>query len=134
MAIFFLWEEFFKFITLWLSLSFPMIFYFIPMPFPFNNVLFNGVIVLFILCNNQIEKRYGRKIESSGYWGVTLAIASFTALGSFSKQELTDIGFCLSDDKPILSYFMIKWSFFFWAMILLPVVLGKVFDRQAKLE
>jgi len=61
-----------------------------------------------------------------------MCIAVLTTLGSFSKEELIEFGFKFLLTESSWPYFVLKLSFFFWSLTLLPVVLDKFFNKNQK--
>ncbi|MCT8823998.1 hypothetical protein KZ326_06575 [Glaesserella parasuis] len=106
-------------------LALPRLFYLSHISYWLACVLVNGIPLLLILIHRHTKKDF----DNPAYIPAIMCIAVFTTFGSFSKDELTEFGFHFLLTEPIWAYFSLKLSFFFWSLVLLPVVLEKLFKK-----
>ncbi|WP_237052496.1 hypothetical protein [Mannheimia granulomatis] len=81
--------------------------------------------MLLILIHRYIKQDF----DNPAYLPAIMCITVLTTFGSFSKEELIEFGFRFLLTESIWAYFALKLSFFFWSLILLPVVLDKFFKK-----
>ncbi|OOH89513.1 hypothetical protein BMT54_06365 [Pasteurellaceae bacterium 15-036681] len=107
-------------------LALPRIFHSGNLSYGITATLVNGVPLLLILIHCYTKTDF----DHSAYLPAIMCITVLTTFGSFSKDELIEFGFRFLLTEPMWAYFFLKASFFFWSLLLLPVVLGKFFNKD----
>lgn len=115
--------------ALFFYLLVPRIFTMVEIPYFPSLILLSLPPITLVLIHCYLVKKHQKDFDSPAYLPAIMNIAVFTTLGSFSKDELIEFGFRFLTTEPIWSYFAIKSTFFFWSLILLPVVLDKFFKK-----
>ncbi|SUT93443.1 Uncharacterised protein [[Actinobacillus] rossii] len=81
----------------------------------------------FIVLHELIARKFKKEFDNRAYLSAIVGVALFAALGSFSKDELIELGFKIHDAQ---SFFIFKLYFHIWAILLLPIALRKFFKKD----
>lgn len=101
-------------------------------PYWLIGILVNGIPLGLVLLHKWGVRKYQQTLDNFAYIPSMMCIAVLTTLGSFSKEELIEFGFKFLLTESSWPYFVLKLSFFFWILTLLPVVLDKFFNKNQK--
>lgn len=82
--------------------------------------------LLFVALNVYIQRKFAQDFDNSAYFSAIFGVATFAALGSFSQQELVELGFKVQE---ITTFTVFKIYFHTWAIVLLPIALRKFFKK-----
>lgn len=111
-------------------LALPRLFSQTEVPYWLTGLLVNGIPLLLFYIHHVTTRKFQRDFDNPAYLPAIMSIAALTTLGSFSKEELIEFGFRFLLTDPIWAYFALKLSFFFWSLMLLPIVLDKFFKKH----